>query len=137
MPTLGKRGWGQGFRRREISRLHCLSQVEAVDEFHQQEVDAVGLTKVVDRNDVRMIQSRQSASFTREALGEGWFFGSFRGNDFEGDEAVGWMPDGRALIRSTRDDPFGVWRLYSLSMSGGEPEQLPLGWAARLSVDQK
>jgi len=50
------------------------------------------------------------------------------------DEVMGWLASGDILLRSRRDDPHG-WRLYRLDPLGGDPEELPLGFAARLDVD--
>jgi len=55
-----------------------------------------------------------------------------------GDEVIGWMPDGeRVIFRSTRNDPVGTWRLYAIDLRGGDAEELPLGWAARIDVDRE
>jgi tricorn protease len=52
------------------------------------------------------------------------------------DEVLGWTPDGeRILFRSNREDPHGSYHLFSIPAKGGDPEQLPLGWAARLGID--
>ncbi len=53
------------------------------------------------------------------------------------DEMIGWMPDGeRVIFRSLRSDPMGTWRLFTVDLRGGDAEELPLGWAARLDVDR-
>ena len=52
------------------------------------------------------------------------------------DEVLGFTPDGsRVLFRSRRDDAHGDWHLFTVSVAGGEGERLPLGWAARLSIE--
>jgi tricorn protease len=52
------------------------------------------------------------------------------------EEVVGWTPDGtRILYRSGAEEPHEVWELFSLPVAGGEPEKLPLGWAARVAMD--
>jgi len=52
------------------------------------------------------------------------------------DEVVGWWPDGqRVIFRSGGQDPHGNWHLYTVALAGGDPEELPLGWATRLDVD--
>jgi len=52
-----------------------------------------------------------------------------------GDEVLAWLEDGSILIRSRRDDPHGDWHLYTIDAEGGDPTQLPLGFATRLDVD--
>ncbi len=53
-----------------------------------------------------------------------------------GDEVIGWTPDGESVIfRSRRDDPMGNQHLFTVALGGGDPEELPLGWAARIDVD--
>jgi tricorn protease len=53
-----------------------------------------------------------------------------------GDEVIGWTPDGNAvLFRSRRADPHGSQELFRIPAAGGDPEALPLGWAARLAID--
>ena len=53
-----------------------------------------------------------------------------------GDEVVGWHSDGKTiLVRSRRDDPHGDWHLFAIEPDGGDPKELPLGYAARLDVD--
>ncbi|MGD8374773.1 MAG: S41 family peptidase [Acidobacteriota bacterium] len=52
------------------------------------------------------------------------------------DEVVGWTPDGRfILFRSNREDPHGSTEIFRLPAAGGEPEKVPIGWAARLDID--
>ncbi len=53
------------------------------------------------------------------------------------DEVVGWTPDGsRIIFRSNRENPHGNWELFSISPGGGEPEKLPLGYAALLDIER-
>ena len=54
-----------------------------------------------------------------------------------GDEVLGWWPDGaKVLFRSKRDCPHGrSYHLYTVGLADGAIEELPLGWAANLSVD--
>ena len=52
------------------------------------------------------------------------------------DEVVGWTPDGKkVLFRSRRLDPHRSSELFSVPAAGGDPEQLPLGWAVRIDMD--
>jgi tricorn protease len=51
------------------------------------------------------------------------------------DEVIGWTPDGRVLFRSTRSDPNGAFRVFSVSPDGDEPVEVPVGWAARLDIE--
>ncbi|MBI2568259.1 MAG: PD40 domain-containing protein [Candidatus Schekmanbacteria bacterium] len=51
------------------------------------------------------------------------------------DGVVGWLPDGRVLFRSRREEPHGSFELFAIAASGGDPERLPIGWAARLAAD--
>ncbi len=54
-----------------------------------------------------------------------------------GDEVIGWMPDGeRVIFRSRRNDPMGAEHLFTVDLKGGDAEELPLGWAARIDVDK-
>ncbi len=53
-----------------------------------------------------------------------------------GDVVIGWTPDGDEVIfRSRREDPHGSEHLYTIALSGGDATELPLGWAARVSMD--
>jgi tricorn protease len=55
-----------------------------------------------------------------------------------GDEALGWTPDGtKVLFRSWRSTPRDLSRLFTVPLTGGLPEQLPLpsGNEASLSPD--
>ncbi len=52
------------------------------------------------------------------------------------DEVIGWWPDGSKIIfRSQRSDPLHTWHLFTVAVAGGDPQELPLGWASRLDVD--
>ena len=60
----------QRLRGRQPSRALHLPQVHAVDELHQQVVQAARLAEVVDGDDVRVLKAREGARLAREALGE-------------------------------------------------------------------
>ncbi|MDX1389126.1 MAG: hypothetical protein R3344_08045, partial [Acidobacteriota bacterium] len=52
------------------------------------------------------------------------------------DEVIGWTPDGeRIIFRSRRNDPHGSFDLFFVPAEGGDAEELPLGWAARIAID--
>ncbi len=55
----------------------------------------------------------------------------------EVDEVMGWWPDGSAvLFRSRAEDPHGrSYHLYTVPPAGGDPREVPLGWAGNLDVD--
>jgi tricorn protease len=53
------------------------------------------------------------------------------------DEVVGWTPNGKSvLFRSRRADPNGYHHLFSVDLKGGDPQELPLGWASRIDIDK-
>ncbi len=55
-----------------------------------------------------------------------------------GDQVVGWWPDGsKVIFRSSRSDPNHTSHLFTVDLKGGDPVELPLGWAARIDVDPK
>ncbi len=52
------------------------------------------------------------------------------------DQVIGWTPDGaRVIFRSNRDEPHGSFELFTVAAAVGQPEKLPLGWAARIGID--
>jgi tricorn protease len=54
------------------------------------------------------------------------------------DEVLGWTPDGKkVLFRSGRENPHGSFEIFTVPATGGDPEKLPLGWAARLDIDPR
>lgn len=53
------------------------------------------------------------------------------------DEVMGWTPDGQILMRTRALEPNTEYQLFTLSTQGGEPVQVPLGWAARMATDPK
>ena len=52
---------------RDRSTRDPLRQIVAVDQFHHERLDAVGVLQPVDGRDVRMIQRREDFRFTLEA----------------------------------------------------------------------
>ena len=55
---------------REATSAHGLTQIDAIDEFHQQEVEALRVAEVVNGHDVRMAQHGECLRFLRKALGK-------------------------------------------------------------------
>jgi tricorn protease len=55
------------------------------------------------------------------------------------DEVIDWTPDGKTIMfrgRATNDTTSGFeWHLFTVPVVGGDPEQLPLGWAGRIAID--
>ncbi len=50
------------------------------------------------------------------------------------DEVVGWTPDGKRIIfRSSRNNSSGVFRLFTVGLDGGYPQELPLPTAVQAS----
>ena len=60
----------QRLLRRHPAGLNRLPQVHAVDIFHDEEIQPLGLAEIVDGDDVRMAQPGQRAGFAREPLGK-------------------------------------------------------------------
>lgn len=57
----------------------------------------------------------------------------------ETDEVIDWMPDGKRILfrsHSGNDTTSGFeWHLFTVSVDGGDPEPVPLGWAGRVAID--
>jgi tricorn protease len=55
------------------------------------------------------------------------------------DEVIDWTPDGKRVIfrgKAANQTLSGFeWHLFSVAVAGGEPEELPLGFAGRLAID--
>ena len=52
------------------------------------------------------------------------------------DQVIGWTPDGRQILfRTSAEEPHGEYELFAVGATGGEPERMPLGWAARLAIE--
>ena len=54
----------------DSKKIWMYAQVDAVDQLHDQIVETVAVAKIVDRNHIRVVQLRQGARFTGEALGK-------------------------------------------------------------------
>jgi hypothetical protein len=61
---------GQRLLRRELSRAQKLAQIHAIHEFHEQKIKPARLSKVVNGNDVRMVQRGKGLSLARESFGK-------------------------------------------------------------------
>ncbi len=52
------------------------------------------------------------------------------------DRVLGWSPDGKQVsFLSNREQPHGSTEIFAVPFRGGDPQKLPLGWAADLDVD--
>ena len=79
--------------RRQLPGLQQLPEAHAIGELHQQVIEAVGFAKVIDGNDVRMIEPGKGLRLPHETLGELRVLLLFRRENLEGDEAVEqWLP---------------------------------------------
>lgn len=52
------------------------------------------------------------------------------------DHVVGFDPEGHVIFASPRREPHGRSELYRVPVDGGEPVRLPVGWAARVAMDE-
>ena len=78
----------EGFARGKFARAFQLAEVQAIDEFHDDESQAVDLAEFMDGNDVRVVESGEGAGFAVEAFGEAGAAGGLRREDFQGDQPV-------------------------------------------------
>ena len=79
---------GQGLFWSEFSRPQELAQVHTIHKFHQQIIKSAGLSKVVNGDDVRMVQSGQCLRLACETLGKFRVKHPLWRKEFECDEAV-------------------------------------------------
>ena len=79
---------GQGLFRLQPARAEELAQVHAVNILHQQVKQPVGLSEVVDRDNVRVTQFCERLGLASEAFGELRIFFPLGGEDLEGHEPV-------------------------------------------------
>ena len=61
----------EGLPRRESSGPHGLTQIHPVHKLHDEVAEPFGLTEVVNRHNVRMVQTRQQTPLPSEPFGEG------------------------------------------------------------------
>ena len=78
----------QCFPRSHPLRIQHLAQVQPVDVLHHKKVQPVRLPEVVDRDDVRMIESGHRLGFTGESFGEVPILADLRRQDFECHESI-------------------------------------------------
>src|SRR3954463_72095 len=67
---------------------HERAQVAALDVAHRDVQGALVLARVVDRDDVRVVDRRRQARLADEALTESRVLGELRGDELEGDRTV-------------------------------------------------
>ena len=79
---------GQRLFWRQFPRLFDFAQVGAIHELHQQIVQRAGLAKVMNGDDVRMIEAGQGAGFAVEPLGKTGIAGHRRRQHLQGDQTV-------------------------------------------------
>lgn len=79
---------GEGFGGGEFAHAHGLAKVEAIDEFHDEVIEAAGVAEVMDHDDIRMIEAGEDAGFAHEALREVRISAEFFGEKLEGDFAA-------------------------------------------------
>ena len=78
----------QGGLGRPLFRLDQVSQVRAVDVFHDQVIDAVRDSEVVDGHHVRVVQLRQRSRFSLESFRKTRLGGRVRDDDLERHQAI-------------------------------------------------
>src|SRR5207249_6328210 len=78
----------QSFARQNMAGAQELPQVQPVNEFHDEVVQLARLTRIVDGDNVGMIEFRQSTCLPAEALSEGRIAHRFRRQDFQGYQPI-------------------------------------------------
>ena len=89
-----------------------LLQIHAADQFHADEIDAVGLAQVVGLDDVRVDQVGDELGLADEVLDEQLLAGVIRADDLDGhalDEVaravlLGFIDDAHAALKNLADD---------------------------------
>lgn len=79
---------GEGFGGRKFTHTHGLAEVESVNEFHDEVIEAAGVAEVVDHDDVWMVEAGEDAGFAHETLGEVRIGAELPGEKLEGDFAA-------------------------------------------------
>ena len=65
-----RRDNGERLLGRELAGAQQLPEIRAIHEFHQQKIKAAGLAEIMNRNNVRVIQSGERLRLAGEAFGE-------------------------------------------------------------------
>src|SRR5262245_17489694 len=73
---------------RQAPAREAVAERLAFEQLHHQEADAVLLTDVVQRADVRVVQAGDGAGLTLEALAQIWIGREMLGQHFDRDEAI-------------------------------------------------
>src|SRR5271163_1389804 len=94
-PVMGKlqritqrRHDGQCLLRREPPRTQNLAKVQTVHKFHEQVIKSSRLTKIINGDDVWMVQCRERLCFTREPFSKLGITHPLRCEEFQCHEAV-------------------------------------------------
>jgi hypothetical protein len=79
---------GQRCLRHELARTQKLPEIQAVHEFHEQEIKSTRLPEIVDGDDVRMVQGGERLGLPREAFGKPRFPHTLGRQEFQRDKTV-------------------------------------------------
>ena len=77
----------QGLLGRKLTCLHGLAEIDAIHELHHQKEKRSGLAKVMDGDDVRVVQLGEQSALAGDPFGKGRIGGQFFGEDLKGDIA--------------------------------------------------
>ena len=102
------------------NRPACIAwrQVDAIDEFHQQKVEMLGVPEIVNGDDVRVVQAREHAALAVEALGKTRVLRQLVGKQFQRDEAIEMRLAG--LEDETHAAPANKFENLKLREGGGD-----------------
>ncbi len=126
---------GQCLLGRETSGLHRLPQVDAVHKLHEQKVKSAGLAEVVNGDNARMIERRESLRLVRKALRELRIRHPFRCQQLERDEAVEQFLS--RLVNHTHaaaPETFEDFELREMRRQFGRRKRLPLCGQLRVAL---
>ena len=110
--------------RLELAAGDHLPQVQAVDELHEEVVQAACLAEVVQRDDVRVIQARESPRFAGESLGEGGVRADLGRENLERDQTV--EPPLACLVNGSHSAVAKQFQDFEVWEVGGELARI--GW---------